>query len=107
MDELARTLHAAASLLEELGDTHWAAWLRRDATALEQGDKKAVRSFLGAFGGMGSLNDCYALRLSDQCSGDDLPLDEEEGRARPAVLVCRRMEEAWRQARALVKAGKV
>ena len=94
MERLAKTLHEAASALEELGDAHWAAWLRRDAETLDQGDVEGARSFLGAFGGMGSLNDSYGAAPPEDKPDDVLTLDE---------LARRRIDEAWKRARDLVK----
>ena len=50
MEELRR-------LLARYGEVHWAEWIRKDAAAIERGDRRGVVHFLSAFGGMGSLND--------------------------------------------------
>lgn len=46
-----------AGLLRTYDVTHWAAWIEHDGELIGRGDDEGVRHFLGAFGGMGSLND--------------------------------------------------
>ena len=71
MSSADRALHAVVSELEALlrgdGETHWADWMQRVITQLEQGDPGAPESVLRAYGGMGSFND-VALGL-DYSSG--------------------------------------
>jgi hypothetical protein len=100
MKDLAITLHRAASLLDELGDSHWASWLRQSAETLDRGDIEGAKSFLGAFGGMGSLNDCYGYEPSV-----DLPEESEAlaPRGRSHVRACREIDRAWKLDRELVK----
>lgn len=61
MSSADRALHAVVSELEALlrgdGETHWADWMQRVITQLEQGDPGAPESVLRAYGGMGSFND--------------------------------------------------
>ncbi|WP_035612330.1 hypothetical protein [Haloferula sp. BvORR071] len=95
--QLVRTLREAATLLEQLGDEHWAASLKRNAEDLEQGDVEAIQSFLGSFGGMGSLNDSYTRSYSDKQADDEVSRHER---------ACRRIEEAWKLAKALVNSSR-
>lgn len=57
MSSADRALHAVVSELEALlrgdGETHWADWMQRVITQLEQGDPGAPESVLRAYGGMG------------------------------------------------------
>jgi hypothetical protein len=62
LDRLAQKIESAADLLTSIGESHWSKWLRGDAAMLRAGNFSAVEHFLGAFGGMGSLNDFYACR---------------------------------------------
>lgn len=58
--ELVALLTECSSLLLTQGGdggAHWAEWLERDATKLRNGDFHGIEDFLGAFGGMGSIND--------------------------------------------------
>lgn len=61
MSSANRALHAVVSELEALlrgdGERHWADWMRRVITQLEQGNPGAPESLLRAYGGMGSFND--------------------------------------------------
>jgi hypothetical protein len=55
--ELVTLLEAVASLLRSCGEEHWASWLEKDAVLLSASDFGGIEHFLGAFGGMGSIND--------------------------------------------------
>ena len=55
--QLAETLDRVGAALDSCGEQHWAGWLRGDAARLRGGDLSGITHFLGAFGGMGSLND--------------------------------------------------
>ncbi|TMN24282.1 hypothetical protein [Pseudoxanthomonas sp. X-1] len=50
-------LDALIQVLEQDGDTHWSAWMRRAKSRLAQGDDRGADDLLGAYGGMGSFND--------------------------------------------------
>jgi hypothetical protein len=50
-------LDSAVQLLHSVDETHWSSWLQKDATLMKDGDFYGVQHFLGAFGGMGSIND--------------------------------------------------
>ena len=54
---LVELLDEAAALLRSCGDAHWASWLEKDGKYLRAGDFRGIEHFLGAFGGMGSIND--------------------------------------------------
>ena len=55
--QLAESLDHIGTALESCDQQHWASWLRGDAARLRRGDLSGITHFLGAFGGMGSLND--------------------------------------------------
>jgi hypothetical protein len=57
LTELAQALDDLAAVLAGGGETSWSRWVGADADRLRRGDEDAVVHFLGAFGGMGSLND--------------------------------------------------
>ena len=70
-------------------------WIEEDARRLERGDLEAVRHFLRAFGGMGSIND---LVISPE-SGHHVTDAEIE----TANKVLREaLSEAWSLARTIV-----
>lgn len=57
--QLAETLDRIGASLESRGEGHWARWLCSDAARLRRNDLSGITHFLGAFGGMGSINDLY------------------------------------------------
>lgn len=57
IEGLVKSLDAAISLLDEVGETHWSSWLANDQARIRSGDMNGVEHLLQAFGGMGSLND--------------------------------------------------
>ena len=65
--KLISVLDAAASLLRSCGENHWADWLENDAALLRAGNVEGgIQHFLGAFGGMGSINDVVLTPISGQ-----------------------------------------
>ena len=56
-ERLVSLLESASSVLRSCGEEHWSSWLEKDAALLRASDLKAIEHFLGAFGGMGSIND--------------------------------------------------
>lgn len=50
-------LSDAIELLERFGDEHWARWLRTSLAQIQSGDAHGLAHLLGAYGGMGSIND--------------------------------------------------
>ena len=83
---LAETLEQIGASLESCGEHHWAKHLRGDAAKLRSDDVSGITDFLGAFGGMGSLND-ISIRYDD-------PIN-------------RRIGEAWGLAKALARHYKL
>lgn len=67
-DALVETLTTAltdtVALLESVGERHWSAWLRSDLVRVELRDVYGLRHLVGAFGGMGSLNDLLVCRAN-------------------------------------------
>lgn len=57
VERLISVLEERASEHECVGEANWAEWLRKDAAWLRRGDLHGVVHLLGAFGGMGSIND--------------------------------------------------
>jgi len=55
--KLSSRLSKLEKLLITQGEQYWAAWVRRSNDEIRNGDFHGVESFLGALGGMGSLND--------------------------------------------------
>jgi hypothetical protein len=55
--QLLEALADLVALLREYGESAWAAWLDRDRQWIQRGDAYGLEHLLGAFGGMGSLND--------------------------------------------------
>jgi hypothetical protein len=62
--ELANRIDAAATLLYSFGEQHWGSWLAKDAATIRNLDLRGVEHFLGAFGGMGSINDLVICQLN-------------------------------------------
>jgi hypothetical protein len=89
---LAKDLEEIAALLEQDGDQHWSAWLRRDAADLREGDSRGAHHFLSAFGGMGSINDSYGFAPANK-KEEELSADQK---------IARRLDGAWNVARTLV-----
>lgn len=61
---LAENLGEVATLLRDHGETHWLKWATTCSHELETYDAAAFAHVLGAFGGMGSLNDLLILRVN-------------------------------------------
>ena len=55
--ELVSLLDSATALLRSCGEEHWAFWLEKDAARMRASDFGGIEHLLGAFGGMGSVND--------------------------------------------------
>lgn len=55
--ELVRVLDELAAILERDGERHWRTWMLQAKARLEQSDYAGIEYLLGAYGGMGSLND--------------------------------------------------
>jgi hypothetical protein len=55
--QLLEALAGLVALLREYGESAWAEWLDRDRQRIQRGDAYGLEHLLGAFGGMGSLND--------------------------------------------------
>ena len=56
-EDLVGMLAQAVTILERMGEEHWAAWLRSDLAHLQRGEMYRLDHLLHAFGGMGSIND--------------------------------------------------
>lgn len=80
VEALLLLLADAVSLLEGVGESHWAAWLQGDLTRLNRGDGYAIEHLLGAYGGMGSINDV----VIGPHNGHDI--SEHDGEAATAEL---------------------
>jgi hypothetical protein len=59
--ELAAITIEFARRLEEKKLDKWANWMSRDAERIRTGDVSAIGHLLGAYGGMGSINDVPTL----------------------------------------------
>lgn len=62
---LIANLDETAALLRDHGETHWLGWVERCRSELAMYDAAAFDHVLGAFGGMGSLNDLLILGAND------------------------------------------
>lgn len=91
--QLADKLDDIALLLEQVGDAHWATWLRQDAVTLRNGDLNGAKHFLDAFGGMGSINDRYGFSAPKKKEAE---LSDDQ-------KISRRLDDAWSIANALVR----
>jgi hypothetical protein len=80
VDILLQHLSQTVFLLRAYQRTHWADWLQRDYDEIARGDFRGIQHLLGAFGGMGSLNDVMIHPLN----GDQVT--EEEGAEITATL---------------------
>lgn len=58
-ETLTKNLEEMISILEKNNRTHWSSWLKKSLDEINKSDLHGVKRFLDAFGGMGSLNDCY------------------------------------------------
>jgi len=67
--KLISTLSKLEILLIAQGEGNWVEWVRRSNDEIQSGDFHGVERFLGALGGMGSLND---LAWSDDAATDQL-----------------------------------
>ncbi|MEU4164836.1 hypothetical protein [Actinoplanes sp. NPDC026670] len=56
---LLNALESTEERLRQLGDHHWADWLRSDHILITRGDTYGLEHLKQAFGGMGSINDLY------------------------------------------------
>lgn len=100
MSSANRALHAVVSELEALlrgdGERHWADWMRRVITQLEQGNAGAPESLLRAYGGMGSFND---LALGQDYSNGHFQWKADAGELNDRLDALR--GRAWELARAI------
>ena len=66
--KLSSRLSKLEKLLITQDEQYWAAWVRRSNDEIRNGDFHGVESFLGALGGMGSLNDvvCSDIDATEQ-----------------------------------------
>lgn len=55
--ELLERLDQMSQLLLAVGEVYWSEWFAKDAETIRAGNFSGVDHFLGAFGGMGSVND--------------------------------------------------
>lgn len=96
--QLLKMLDDITALLEAYGENHWARWIGDDASRLRSGDLTAISHFLGAFGGMGSLNDLTI------CPENGHRVTEAETSAANERL-SKALSEAWSLARMLSGRG--
>jgi hypothetical protein len=61
LTQLIANLDETATLLRDHGETHWLRWVTACRSELATCDAAAFDHVLGAFGGMGSLNDLLIL----------------------------------------------
>lgn len=65
--KLVSALSKLEMLLIAQGEGNWVEWVRRSNDEIQSGDLYGVERFLGALGGMGSLND---VAWSDEAATD-------------------------------------
>lgn len=68
---LIRNLEQIADLLRVHRESHWLRWATTSRTELETHDAAAFDRVLGAFGGMGSLNDLLILGANGHAVGPE------------------------------------
>jgi hypothetical protein len=68
---LIRNLNEIADLLRKHGESHWLRWATTCRTELDTHDAAAFDHVLGAFGGMGSLNDLLILGANGHAVGPE------------------------------------
>jgi hypothetical protein len=56
-EKLVLELDACVLLLQSCSEKHWTEWLEKCGTDLKTGDFSGIERLLGAYGGMGSIND--------------------------------------------------
>lgn len=61
---LIKSLDETVNLLLNHGESHWFRWATSCRAALHNNDAAAFDRVLGAFGGMGSFNDLWILRIN-------------------------------------------
>ena len=64
LERLLENLDEIATLLRNHGETHWLRWAMTCRSELATHDAAAFDDVLGAFGGMGSLNDLLILAVN-------------------------------------------
>ena len=100
MSSAGQALHTVVSELEALlrgdGEKHWADWMQRVITQLEQGNPGAPESLLRAYGGMGSFND---LALGQDYSNGHFQWRADAGELNERLDALR--GRAWQLARAI------
>ena len=67
-------LAEARSLLEDVGEQHWAGWLAQQIERLNAFGATGIASLLQGYGGMGSFNDL----ILHQRNGHEIDPDDEE-----------------------------
>jgi hypothetical protein len=94
LQRLAGVLEQTVSLLNQHGESHWAAWLATCERELAAGDAHGLDRFLGAFGGMGSFNDLLVMKVN----GHRIEQEQESAVNRRLAEL---RHEAWTEATAL------
>ena len=67
--ELLADLAELVTLLRDVGEDHWAAWMESDRARIADGQPDGLTHLLSAYGGMGSFNDL----VIHPANGHDLP----------------------------------
>jgi hypothetical protein len=57
--ELENSIQEAAAILHASNETHWENWLRVNLQLIQNREIRGIEGMLGAYGGMGSINDLY------------------------------------------------
>ena len=66
VDRLLATLNSSVALVRSSEQQFWADWIESAGEGIAQRDPHGLDHLLGAYGGMGSLNDLYLGRETDQ-----------------------------------------
>jgi len=64
LQRLSGLLDETLALLNQHGESHWAAWLATCERGLASYDAHGLDRLLGAFGGMGSFNDLLVMEMN-------------------------------------------
>ena len=76
--ELVVVLENIIVLLDQYGVDNWSKWMRESLKRINNSDFSGVTHLLGAYGGMGSFNDCVLVNCSPEQEKGSAPAKDND-----------------------------
>ena len=74
--ELVAVLENIIVLLDKYGIDNWSKWMRESLNRINNSDFSGITHLLGAYGGMGSFNDCVLVNRSPKKEKGSTPVKD-------------------------------